>query len=46
MKSGSTKSTEKIVLKIFGGSGDEVGNRRRGGFRVGVGEEDLVGLVC
>ena len=32
--------------QISGGSGDEVGNGRRGGFRVGVGEEDLVGLVC
>jgi hypothetical protein len=32
--------------QISGGSGDEVGDGRRGGFRVGVGEEDLVGLVC
>ena len=32
--------------QISSGSKDEVGNGRRGGFRVGVGEEDLVGLVC
>ena len=32
--------------QISGGSEDEVGDGRRGGFRVGAGEEDLVGLVC
>jgi hypothetical protein len=32
--------------QISGGSRDEVGDGRRGGFRVRVGEEDLVGLVC
>ena len=36
----------KDLTQIFGGSGDEVGDGRRVGFRVGVGEEDLVGLVC
>jgi hypothetical protein len=32
--------------QISGGSRDEVGDGRRGGFRVRVREEDLVGLVC
>jgi hypothetical protein len=32
--------------QISGRSRDAVGNGRRGGFRVGVREEDLVGLVC